>query len=236
MQRKIKGLATALLCVVSMLISGCSGSVPVYMAGLESETVAAAKRSEPVGGMDGSMADDSPGGTDPSGEEPDALAAAESGLQTELPAGYIYVCGAVNAPGVYPIHEDMRVYEAIALAGGFSEQADIQWLNQAEAVHDGQRLYVFTLEETQNLQDIGVADGAAALDGGSETVQGDGRVNLNTASRSELMTLPGIGETKADAIVQYREEHGAFQSIEEIQNISGIKSGVFEKIKDLITI
>ena len=65
---------------------------------------------------------------------------------------------------------------------------------------------------------------------------GETRVNLNTAQREELMTLPGIGESKADSIIRYREEHGAFTSPEEIMNISGIKSAVYSKIRDRITV
>ena len=76
------------------------------------------------------------------------------------------------------------------------------------------------------------------MEGSGSAAQGtaDGRVNLNRASKEELMTLPGIGEAKAEAILQYRTEHGGFGSIDEIKQISGIKDGVFEKIKDKITV
>jgi competence protein ComEA len=162
------------------------------------------------------------------------------GIQTEA-SGYIYVCGAVRQPGVYPISSGMRVYEAIALAGGFSEEADEQWLNQAEMVQDSQRLYVYTKEETQQLEEAGVtidsADTASAAVQTQPTSDNtNGKININTADKETLMTLPGIGESRADAVIQYRQEHGAFFSIEEIQNISGIKNAVFSKLKDLITV
>ena len=70
----------------------------------------------------------------------------------------------------------------------------------------------------------------------NEETKGDGKVNLNLASKEELMTLPGVGEAKADLIIQYREEHGRFQNIEDVMNISGIKEGLFAKIKDNITV
>ncbi len=189
--------------------------------------------------------------------------------QTEAIIGYVYVCGAVKEPGVYPITADMRVCDVVALAGGFSSEADEEWLNQAAAVSDGQKLYIYTIEETDLMRasgmtaegmsgtsdgtgsgDAGAAgsgnsDSTAVTDAGSAAAStagglaadsSDGRVNLNTATRDQLMTLPGIGESKADAIIAYREEHGAFASIEEIQNISGIKDGVFSQIKDFITV
>ncbi|MCD8011574.1 MAG: helix-hairpin-helix domain-containing protein [Lachnospiraceae bacterium] len=198
--------------------------------------------------------------------------------QTEAVVGYVYVCGAVMTPGVYPITADMRVCDAIELAGGFSAEADEEWLNQASTVSDGQKLYVYTKEETDLMKESGmtaegmgvdsswsgssetvdsttngtaagsgasdevvITDGNVSADGGtsesgSSVAASDGKVNINTATREELMTLPGIGESKADAILAYRSEHGAFASIEEIQNISGIKSGVFSQIKDLITV
>lgn len=181
---------------------------------------------------------------------------AESGAGEPESEGYVYVCGAVENPGVYPVREGMRVFEALELAGGFAQDADREWLNQAERIQDGQRLYVYTREEIQKLreaaQETGQVPGSGTsgtMPAGMETVSGnaaatsgevqgsaDGKINLNTADREELKTLPGIGDAKADAIVRYREEHGPFGSIEEIQNISGIKSAVFSKIRDLITV
>lgn len=99
------------------------------------------------------------------------------------------------------------------------------YVNQAAAVTDGEQLYVPFQSEVE-------------MEGVISKSQEDGEsgVNINTAGLEELMTLPGIGESKAQAIIQYREEHGAFQNIEELTNISGIKSGVYEKIKELVRI
>ncbi|MCD7746506.1 MAG: helix-hairpin-helix domain-containing protein [Lachnospiraceae bacterium] len=242
--------------------------------GVESDSLAG----DAAGGTDAdAMAGTDATGTDGRSAETSAsgtVAGLDTGMgseQTEAVIGYVYVCGAVEAPGVYPITADMRVCDAIELAGGFSPEADEEWLNQASAVSDGQKLYVYTREETSLMKESGMtaegmgidsswsgssgkvdsttnnssagsgssedvvaADGSAGQNGGTSV--SDGKVNINTATREELMTLPGIGESKADAILAYRSEHGAFASIEEIQNISGIKSGVFSQIKDLITV
>ncbi len=137
---------------------------------------------------------------------------------------FVYVCGEVYSPGVYELPADSRVFEAVNAAGGMKETAAVSYLNQAEKVSDGQKLYVPSQEEAAG-QDVD-ARGMEETD--------DGRVNLNTASKEELMTLSGIGEVKAEAILRYREEKGGFTSIEELKEIEGIKEGVFNKVKDQV--
>lgn len=136
---------------------------------------------------------------------------------------YVYVCGEVSTPGVYELPADSRVYEAVYAAGGMKETAAVTYLNQAEKVSDGQKIYVPSQEE---------------LAGQPESIEApdDGRVNLNTATKEELMTLSGIGEVKAEAILRYREEKGGFTSVEELKEIEGIKDGVFNKVKDQVKI
>ena len=141
---------------------------------------------------------------------------------------YVHVCGAVKNPGVYALLDGARVVDAITAAGGFRKKADETVLNQAELVVDGQRLYVPSKEETK---DSGVVTGEDFSEATSQSL-----VNLNQATKEQLMTLPGIGEAKAAMIIQYRQEHGAFTAIEDIMNIEGIKEGVFSKIKDYITV
>lgn len=141
---------------------------------------------------------------------------------------YVYVCGAVKNPGVYSLSPGSRIYQAISLAGGLREDASEDSINQAEEVADGQMIKILTVEEAQT--------SVAQTDAGEGTKEEDGRVNLNTASADELMTLPGIGESKAMSILSYREERGGFGSIEELKNITGIKEGVYSKIKDYITV
>lgn len=134
---------------------------------------------------------------------------------------FVYVCGAVQKPGVYKLEADERVCDALEAAGGFTKEAAADNLNQAETLSDGEMIRVLTAEETANQQ---------------AEEEKNGLVNINTADAQELMQLSGIGQSKADAIIAYREEHGAFQSIDELMNISGIKEGVYNKIKDSITV
>lgn len=132
---------------------------------------------------------------------------------------YVFVCGAVEQPGVYELLEGSRAFEAIQAAGGFSEQAAENEVNQAEILKDEMKLYVPTLQDLELQQEAESR-----------------KININKATQADLMTLPGVGEAKANQIIQYREEHGAFQSIEDIMLISGIKEGLFQKIKDYITV
>jgi len=153
-------------------------------------------------------------------EEPEVLEETmSSDDECKEPLLIVYVCGQVNHPGIYELPENARIADAIAAAGGMTEAADPEYLNQAAVLVDGQKIRVPTPEEVKQE---------------AEAQRADGRVNLNTADAKELMSLSGIGESKAEAIVRYREEKGGFRSIEEIMNIEGIKEGVFQKIKDKI--
>lgn len=157
-----------------------------------------------------------------------------------LPAdgGYVYVqvCGAVNQPGVYRVSSTLRVFEVIEIAGGMTEEADINVINMAKPVMDEMKLYIPSKDEVS----MGNYDnsGYDLYEGETEDtgLEEDGLVNINEAGEEELMTLPGIGEAKAGAIIAYREENGAFTDISEIMNISGIKQAAFDKIKDLIKV
>lgn len=154
----------------------------------------------------------------------------EAGTSPQDLTLYVYVCGEVKAPGVYELPPDSRVFEAIEAAGGMTEKAADFYLNQAEKVTDGQQICVLSEEE------LSQAAREDAGEGGKAPEPEDGRVNLNTASKEELMTLSGIGEVKAEAIIRYREEKGGFTSIEELKEIEGIKEGVFGRVKDQIKI
>ena len=156
--------------------------------------------------------------------------------ESEDPQILVYVCGAVECPGVYTLSPTSRVYEAIQAAGGFRQDADQEWLNQAGFLQDGTRLRIYTMEETALLKEEGALETELYREPVSGKEQDSGRININTATREELMTLPGIGEAKADAVISYREEQGNFQTIEDIMKISGIKEAVFLKIKDKIVV
>ena len=166
---------------------------------------------------------------------------------------YVDACGAVVNPGVYELSSDSRVFQAIEKAGGYLPGAAASYLNRARSLYDGQQIYVPTQEEVdsqtipltqdETAQDGVVQEGTAqtgtAADNtadGTETTQAGQRINLNTADVSQLSTLTGVGESKAMAIIAYREENGPFTSIEDIMNVPGIKEGTYEKIKDKIAI
>ena len=140
---------------------------------------------------------------------------------------YIYVCGEVNNPGVYTLAEGSRVCDLFEIAGGLTEDASSDYWNQARLLVDGEMLYVPTKEEAATRQNSETT---------SDANDTNGKINLNTATKDQLMEIPGIGESKANAIIAYREEHGGFSSIEEVMNIEGIKEGVFSKMKEYIVV
>ena len=154
------------------------------------------------------------------------------------------VCVEVVNPGVFQIEEGSRVFQAIEAAGGFLPEAAQTCVNRAGILTDGEQLYILTREEqTQmNLKPGQSADGTGQIQETAEgTVTGEGleqngKVNINPADESGLTTLSGIGDTRAKAIIAYREENGPFATIEDIMNVSGIKEGTFEKIKDDIVV
>lgn len=143
-----------------------------------------------------------------------------------VPEGiYVYVSGAVKNPGVYELKEGSRIYEAIEAAGGMTDKAKKDYLNLAEPVSDGERIDVLTKKEYKEMtSEI------------KDNVNSEDKVNINSATSEELQSLSGIGETKAVAIIKYREENGRFAAIEDIMNVSGIGDATFEQIKSSITI
>lgn len=161
----------------------------------------------------------------------DAESVQTSATETKEPpaAVYVHVCGAVNSPGVYAVEADSRLFAVVALAGGLTPEADEASLNLAHTVTDGQQIVVRTKEETAQLA-------AKGLYGDSGQGQGSGLVNINTASLAELTAISGIGESRAQAIIAYRERNGSFRTIEDIKKVDGIKDGLFSKIKDKITV
>ena len=161
---------------------------------------------------------------------------------------YVDVCGAVANPGVFQLAAGSRVFQAIEAAGGYLPEAVQNCVNRAGVLTDGQQLYILTQEEMER-QGLDPAEMAGASDGqmngsagtGQNTgiaaqAQQDNRININTADETQLTTLTGIGATRAQAIIAYRQENGPFAAIEEIMNVQGIKEGTFAKIKDEIVV
>ncbi len=172
-------------------------------------------------------------------------------LVTRLPAGKpvalqppptqapieVHVIGSVLRPGVYLFAEGSRVQDAITAAGGLTSDAEIAGINLAAKLEDGQQLSI-----------PGGGGGAASsgptssapafrvLPGLATATPGAGLVNINTATLAELETLPGIGPTLAQRIIDYRTQHGPFQRIEDIMDVSGIGPSTFDQIQNLITV
>ena len=138
----------------------------------------------------------------------------------------VYVCGSVNNPGVYEAAKDARIYEIVDMAGGMTQGAVPESINMAGYVSDGQMIYI------PGEQDI--SSGGVTPAGNSTEMSNVKLININTAGVSELMTLPGIGESRANDIIRYRTENGGFGCIEDIKKVSGIKDAAYSKIKDLI--
>lgn len=142
---------------------------------------------------------------------------------------FVEVKGAVKKPGVYTFQSDARVEEAIRRAGGFTSKADTIEINQAAKLEDSMMIYVRKQGEAEGH----VQTAAADVPTGNEKSQS---VNVNQADAAELQTINGIGPAKAEAIIMYREEHGEFQKIEDLRNISGFGEKTIERLKNELTV
>lgn len=142
--------------------------------------------------------------------------------------------GAVQKPGVYTAQEGERVIDLINRAGGFLDDADQTKINLSQKVADEMVIYVPKVGEDSNVIEQ-VASFFQPQQSGNEA-SSDGKVNINQADSTLLQTLPGIGPSKAEAIIEYRETNGPFKMIEDIMNISGIGEKTFEKLKNSITV
>ena len=159
---------------------------------------------------------------------------------------FVHVCGAVRREGVYKLPPDARVVDAIRAAGGCTKKAASFGINQAEALKDGVQVYVPTKAELKKetngadrvLSSLGVGGVRTGLSsqGPNSGEGGDALININLATKEELMKLNGVGEAKAELIITYRQSKGGFNDIKDIMKIKGIKQKFFDKIKDKICI
>lgn len=199
-------------------------------------------------GSDAGNGTGSDSGKHTSGADIDNGSEAVSDKEMQQAMIYVDVCGAVANPGVFQLAAGSRVFQAIEAAGGYLPEAALTCVNRAGVLTDGQQLYILTQEEMER-QGLDPVEMAKASDGqmngsagtGQNTgmtaqVQQDNRININTADEAQLTTLTGIGATRAQAIIAYREENGPFAAIEDIMNVQGIKEGTFAKIKDEIVV
>lgn len=143
---------------------------------------------------------------------------------------YAYITGCVKNPGVYKLNSTSRVKDLIDKSGGFCKDADLESINLSQKLKDEMKIHVNKIGEVKNQKS---ANHVESTD--NEQKNGLSKININTASKEQLMTLPGVGSSRADEIIKYRSKN-RFQSIEDIQNISGIGQKSFEKIKEKIIV
>lgn len=228
---------------IGLILGGCRGSGAAVR--IENDRTEAANASDVTMPADGSGNQDPSAGITGAAEEsasnPAGTVEAE-GVTAEPGRIYVHVCGEVLAPGVYELAEGSRVMDAVEAAGGLSLEAAAETVNLAAHVTDGSKVVIPSREEAQKLvlesEYAGWYEEESVTERtGSDSGEGSAAlVNINQASVQQLTTIPGIGATRAQAIVEYREEYGLFQTIEDIMKVTGIKDGLFGKIRDYITV
>lgn len=163
---------------------------------------------------------------------------------------YVDVKGAVKHPGVYQVNPDMRFIDAINLAGGFNNSADKKQINLAQRVADQGVIYVpirgeikgnisdkgMTPQEPASIENATNNDTANTNKKQNDSTDNGEQINLNTADKAKLQELNGIGDKKADQIIAYRQEHGDFKKIEDLQEVSGFGEKTFQNLKDSICV
>ena len=216
-----KFLSVLLGTLIVVCLGGCGKDTAYYMEATDTEA-------EIIQGV-----------TVPQGEKETAAStesafseSADTALSKEEKMLYVYVCGEIKHPGVYSLPEGSRIIDLFTVAGGLTKKAAGEYWNQAQLLEDGQMYYVPTEEEAKEQEQAQPEHEQS----GTDASVSDGKININTASKEQLMTIPGIGAAKAEAILRFRQEHGGFSTIEDIKQVEGIKDGVFEKIKNYIKI
>lgn len=139
---------------------------------------------------------------------------------------YVDISGCVNSPGVYEVDSETRLFDVIEMAGGLTADADIDSINRAELLEDGQKILIPSKDESASS-----TSGTVSASSGSVS----GKININTADQATLMEISGVGETIANRIIEYRAEN-RFSKIEDIKNVKGIGDATYEKMADLITV
>lgn len=146
---------------------------------------------------------------------------------------YVDVSGKVRAPAVITLDEGSRVYQAIDAAGGITEDAAVEYLNLAEVIYDGQKIYV--PGKTEMTQDPGAAF-STPQSGAAESSASQAKVNINTAGSEQLQQLKGVGPATARRIIEYRNENGRFSQVEDLSKVKGIGTKTLEKLKNSICV
>lgn len=210
MRKVRKGLLLLVMCAA---LCGCGSGADLELKSLEDR--AAPEESASLGEIE------------LPGEETEAK---EAEAEPEPVPIKVFVCGAVANEGVYELPEGSRVFDAVQAAGGFAEDADEAYVNQADFVSDAQKLYIPTKSEADEMKE------AAKAPEESASGESGGLININTADESALTTLPGIGQARARSIIDYRQQNGPFEKPEDLMKVSGIGQAGFDKLKTYITV
>lgn len=240
---------TAIDCANSSLVEEAEDDVPDGMKAKEAKDVTADGGLEEDVEADGDLEEDVEADGSLDHETEDITANDVSNLQKEIVI-YVHLCGAVKEPGVYQVAEGSRLDAVVTCAGGLTEQAASEYINLAQIVVDGQQYFIPSIEDVEGVNRLDYTNSFPEVTGSTNTSIAGGKtnteklseqatsdyVNINTATREELMTLTGVGEAKADSIIAYRETVSQYETIEDIMKVSGIKEGLFQKIKDRITV
>lgn len=173
-------------------------------------------------------------------EAPQPTESPQSGAPASTGTLLVHVAGAVNKPGVVSLPQGSRVFQAIDAAGGATSTAELNGLNLAEVLDDGVKVYVPVIGEATPNQLSGASGNGGNSGGAGEATGSSGgggtKVNINTASVEELGTLPRVGPVTAQRIVDWREEHGPFTSVDELDAVDGFGPKLMESLKDLVTV
>lgn len=159
-------------------------------------------------------------------------------IQKEVPPLIIHITGAVKNPGVYQLKSTDRVVDAVKIAGGATEEANLDAINLAALLKDGQKIIVPPRIYNENGEEINknIDNNAGAMYSSSSSGSISGKININTANAIMLQSLPGIGPVLSERIIEYRNQNGFFGVIDDIKDVSGIAEKKYEGIRDLICV
>ena len=210
-------LAAGLLGMIILSAAGCAG---------QNNTTYSLKGEQPSQEEDTAAA----GSGTSAGEAANAAAEIRSaGSDTVL----VHICGEVQTPGVYELTADSRICDVLLLAGGFTADADTEAVNMAAGIEDGMQIVIPA--ETDRIPETTGNSSYRTTETSAGKTESQ-LININTADRETLMSLPGIGAGKAEAVIAYREAGGVFKDIKDIMLVDGIKEGVYANIKDKICV
>ena len=158
-------------------------------------------------------------------------------IQKEIPSVIIHIAGAVKTPGVYQLKSTSRIVDAVKIAGGENEEANLDLINLAALLKDGQKIIVpyKTYSETGEEINVNTYNNTTSIYS-SSSASISAKININTDNANILQTLPGIGPVLSERIIEYRNQNGLFGVIDDIKNVSGIAEKKFEGIKELICV